>query len=72
MLDRFRHDVLEGTGTLAWLFYFGALGLMFWAILPAPHGFLIGALAGTLAAVRIEANGLRRRVEALERDAAAG
>lgn len=64
MLDRlFR--IANGTGPGAWLIYMGVMGLLFGLLAP-DRPLFVGALVGTLSAFRVELNGYRARVEALE------
>ena len=64
-MNRLR-SVLRGTGPLTWAVYFVALGGLLYLLAPGVSGGLIGALAGGFAAVRVELNGYRARVERLE------
>ena len=65
MIDAFR-SVLRGSGPASWVFYLAAGGAAFYFAFPRGGGALAGMLAGALAALRVELNDYRSRVERLE------
>ena len=65
MIDAFR-SVLRGSGAASWAFYLVVGGAAFYLVFPEGGGALAGMLAGALAALRVELNEYRSRVERLE------
>jgi len=64
------HSLLRGRGPTTWTVYVIVFGALFYACLTLAPRFgpalVAGALAGVLATLRVELNGHRERIEALE------
>lgn len=56
-------------GAGSWVLWFVPLGVGLWLLLPELSSGATGALTGLFAALRLELNALRQRVERLEREA---